>query len=330
MSFREQAHLGTSKANPIEDEFNITNVLRETNFIEKLNAIHMQRKQAIKHRVNYQNNVVKDHYLGDVPLSVVFKYLMDKKTKCSELGKGKTFFASLLDIRNDYNLRFEDQDYENIPEFFNSLDYSKDLLFSDPNAENLNQFLEDIKTWTKSYEFHYKFTHPCKKVFLGPDKLDIHDHYNVIFISPLCLVLETSSTCSGFMLMDTFINVNQIIFESEISYDERLKRFTFNTKVSINQAIDFIKSNLFKGKVESEGIKEFTTLVNDLILPSYKKILTNQSNLFYSSLLTENNPSPKAPASYMNIDSGIFAMLDIVFERLDNLETRLEIIEKSA
>jgi len=183
------------------------------------------------------------------------------------------------------------------------------------------------------YEFHYKYTHPCKKVFMGPDKLDIDDHYKVYLISPLSLVIETSAYCSGYMLVDTFVPINQVRFDAEIYYDEKLKRLAYNTKVTISHTIDFVKANIFKSKIDAEGTKEFKCLIDELLLPSYKKVLNNQTKLFYDSFQkkaestsTKMNDNSKFVV-YQNNDKNLSMLINHILARLDNLEKRVEILE---
>ena len=336
-------HINSNKLNPIcalshsiiESE-DIEGVLNEINFFEKLKEIHIQRLETVKVRTNYQNFIVKEENLGDIPLHLIFRHLYDYRQTCLELEKGKNFLSSLADLKNDTNLKFinDEVNKDNIPHFFNSTDYINEVFYSKMKADILIKFLEDVNNWINiSYDFHYKYTHPCKKVFMGPDKLELDDHYKVFFISPLCLIIEINTYCSGFMLVDTFITIGQYKFESEIFYDEKQKRIAYKTKVSINHAIDFIKPNIFKSRVESEGTKEYSASILEILMPLFKKVLSNQSKSFYDSFM--NNSKKNLESSqlkihdncslviYQNNDKNLYSLMNLILSKLEKLENKI-------
>jgi len=77
---------------------------------------------------------------------------------------------------------------------------------------------------------------------MGPDKVDVHEHYKFHFVSPTSLIVEIFSYCSGFMLMDTFYNVIQYRYDSEQVVDENSKELRCKTKVTVCYTIEFVKN----------------------------------------------------------------------------------------
>jgi hypothetical protein len=331
-------NLSRSRVNSVSEQENIDMINNEINLFEKLKESNIQRTEQIKTKTNLQNVVIKDEIIGDVPLFIVFKYLYDSRSNCVDMEKGKNFLTSLLETRNDSNIKFinDEVNKDNLPQYFISSEYINELLYSKIKSESLNKFIDDIKNWmVVPYEFHYKYTHPCKKVFMGPDKLEVDDLFRIYFISPLCLIVETYTYLSGFMLMDSFYTFAQTRFESDIYYDDKLKRLAFNTKISISHSIEFTKPNFFKSKIEGEAIKEYTQLVNELILPTMKKILVNQSKLFYESLsnpqkVESNQLKIQENCSfviYQNIDKNLYSIVNKLQSKIDQLEKRINELE---
>jgi len=130
-------------------------------------------------------------------------------------------------------------------------------------------------------EYEYNYTHPMKKKFMGPSKLDMNDKYKITFLSPLCLIVEISSFMSGFMLMDTFYTVAQYKYEADFFYDRNLKRIAWKTKVSASFAFEFVKECWFRNKIESNGLVENEEYIRDFVLVNAVKVLEERSSEYY-------------------------------------------------
>jgi len=192
----------------------------------------------------------------------------------------------LLELRSDYNIKFENtcENKDILPEYFTNPNYSKDL-FSSLNSDKIKKFLEENQEHPLYTDYHYYFTHPLKPVLFGPDKVDVHEHYKIHLVSPTCLIVEIYSYCSGFMLMDTFFTVIQYKYESELVSDPIGNGFHFKTKLNISYAIDFVKTNFFKGKVESEGLKDNEQAINEFVFPKIKSLLEIKSKIHYGEIV---------------------------------------------
>jgi hypothetical protein len=131
-------------------------------------------------------------------------------------------------------------------------------------------------------EFEYKYTHPIlKKKFMGPSKLDMHDKYKIIFVSPICLIVEITSFISGFMMMDTFYTVAQYKYEADLYYDSKVKKISYKTKVNASFVIEFVKECWFRNKIESNGIAENEEYIRDFVMIQKMKVLEERSKEYY-------------------------------------------------
>jgi hypothetical protein len=223
----------------------------------------------------------KDEEIGDVPIPIIYKYIYDPKTLIQDDSRNFNFIYSCLLERRDYDIRFENinENKDSLPKYFTDPLFSKEI-FKNFNEEKLKVLIEDFKEYPLSTDYHYYFIHPLKPVFMGPDKVNVHDHYKIHFISPTCLIVEIYSYCSGFMLMDTFYNVIQYKFDAELVSNDS-KQITFKTRTTISWDVQFVKSNFFKGKVESEGMKDNETGTKEFWFVKIKELVLKESKNYY-------------------------------------------------
>jgi len=199
-------------------------------------------------------------------------------------------------------LKFEKQGENNtVPINFTNPDLLKQHHVKDVNVEKLKKFLEESVELPIFTDYHYYFTHPLKPVFMGPDKVDVHEHYKIHFVSPTCMIVEIFSYCSGFMLMDTFYNVIRYRYDSELVPDENLKQIRFKTKVSVSYSIEFVKMNMFKGRVESEGLKDNELATKEYWMPKIRSILERQSRIYYGGTVDTTAPIVNQPVQQAQI-----------------------------
>ena len=286
----------------MKELYNPVSQINESNFFFKLSEIHKERMDMleikentrIKLHKNFVSNILKDENLGDIPLPLIFKYIYNPSIINTDFERGKNFICSIYENRNDYNINFEDTKKDSFPQYFNDQEYLTEF-YTEIKQEKLNQFIENIKVWPLLAEFEYKYVHPVKKVFMGPDKLNINEKYCIYFISPLCFIVDVYSFFSGFMLMDTFYSVLQYKYDSEIEYSEKEKRFIHSTKLTVNLGLEFLKPNFMKSRVENESKKENDVYVKETILPNILKVIPNLTKQFFEScsrinLKNELNP----------------------------------------
>jgi hypothetical protein len=284
-------------------------ILKDTNLTEKLNEVTQKRIETISQSKNPLHNnfkatFVKDEDIGDVPIPLIYKHVYDPETINQDLQKNQTFIRSMLENRNDYNLRFE-RDNSEVSKFYSDPEIAKQFFGKgNVSSEKLKKLVEESYENQLYTDYHYYFTHPLKKVFMGPEKVDVHEHYKIHMVSPTCLIVDIFSYCSGFMLMDTFYSVIQWRFDADLWADETTKQIRYKTRVSVSYSIEFVKINMFKGRVESEGLKDNEAMVKDYWIPKVKSLLDSQSKLYYGitptvesgTLVKEEPVQTKQPA----------------------------------
>lgn len=278
--------------------FNIANkTLKKIDFIKRLDSIHKEnlekyeKENAFKPLDFYKNLYFKDEPMGNVALPVIYNYIFNPDVICEELKCNKTFWESLFILRKDYDMTFENNKKVTIPTFFADLDYTlcKLSCFSE---ENLNEFLEESKTWsTEPMTYTYKLTHPIKKKMFGPERVNLTDNYNIFFISPKMFVVEEHSNSAGFTYCDYFVSMTQYRFYCDYKYDIKENSFKFNTKMSIGFQIHFLKSCMFKGMIETEGAKESEESIRFNIFEKINLVVEGQNPIFneYFKKMTEEN-----------------------------------------
>ena len=77
---------------------------------------------------------------------------------------------------------------------------------------------------------------------------------------------------SGFMYMDYFIPIIRFTFTSDLIIDSENK-ISFDTKYTVNFAIEFVKSTWLKGRITSEAISDNKDLVQESMVPLVNSVL---------------------------------------------------------
>jgi hypothetical protein len=276
----------------------ITKLLRKIDFLKRLEKVHQQRiqefdslpkEQAYRPEKEFKKFYMREESLGKIPLNLVFQYIFDQEQPCDELNRGKTFWESLYEIRNDTDITSETSAQE-IPKFFKDLEYFLNI-FANFEEEEMVSFLDEIPNWNKFYKYNYKLTHPIKKKMFGPDKVILKEDTVVYFVSPKLMIVEVISVGSGFPYCDTFINVTQWRFNTEYKYVSSEGTFKFETNVSCMFLINFLKSCMFKSVIESEGYKESEEALKGNNFEKIKCVLIPQEELFtqqFNKMAEEN------------------------------------------
>lgn len=230
---------------------------------ERLNSFNASLKRT--YAAEFATNVS----VGDISLPEVFNSLFNPNIDIPFLGN-KTFFIAYAEKKQDYNLDIQKPvNNDGIPRYYLT-GKTSDLFAQDQFVINdTNKLFENIE----GYSFKIKCTHPIlKRRFGGPSKLEIIDTIQVYFISPLCLVMEASSNMSGFMYMDYFIPIIRFTFTSDLIIDSENK-ISFDTKYTVNFAIEFVKSTWLKGRITSEAISDNKDLVQESMVPLVNSVL---------------------------------------------------------
>ena len=103
----------------------------------------------------------------------------------------------------------------------------------------------------------------------GPKLLENTDNYKIIFISPICLIIEQKGECTGFTGLDCFYSAIRNKFDMELNDDLTIKKTTLNCYFGIN----FTKSNWLQGKIKSNGYSQAEEDITKKYLPSITKEL---------------------------------------------------------
>ena len=275
--------------------------LSELQFFEKLNNFNKENMERI-----ISKNILQKNFNAvfvncqpicnkpDLPIHLIYKYIYDNETVINDKFSGlifkKNFNLSLKELRKDYDITFNylnttGENYtDKIPQYYHDFNYTLDLL-TRLNKTDLEYFLtslnDNFDINKRILEFNYKYTHPMKKRFMGPSKLDMSDNHKIYFISPLCFIVELTTHCSGFMLMDNFYTVTQHKYETSLNYDNNLKKITYNTKVTVSFAIEFVKDNWFRNKIESNGLVENEDYNKNFVLDYIGKVLTTKADEYF-------------------------------------------------
>jgi hypothetical protein len=245
--------------------------------INKINGFH---EKAIKGLYSsneickqFNGTYVKDKQLGDIPIHLIYQ-LYDNNRDCKVYGKHLSFIRSLMDIRKDYNII-----YNNLTPDIKAPDYFHKPRSYQQNLKSHEFILNLDNEFPKILKYEYTYTHPvAKKSFMGPSKLNMFDTYKIILVSPKCLIVEITSYISGFMLMDTFFNTTQYRYDADISFDSDSGRFIHNTKANFSFLVTFVKDSWLKSKIESGGIEENREYMTEFMLPNIVRALERIKN----------------------------------------------------
>lgn len=281
----------------------IAKMLKRIDFLNRLEKVHQQRMndflnanpdefKSFKPENTFKKTYFKDEFLSNCPLPLVYLNLFDRNTVCEELGKGKCFWESLYEMRNDYDLQFSflDNTSECIPNFFQDIEQTISL-FGNPEEESFETFLNDVSSWPKALRYHYNFMHPIKKKLIGPDRLRLKQEFNIYFVSPKCLIIEDIGYGYEFPYADCFVTTMQYRFDTNYKYSVNEGIFKFSTSFTCMFTMDFVKSCFFKGMIEDEGYKESLENVKFNTWEKFKTVLDSQTEVFkqHFEILSEEN-----------------------------------------
>ena len=91
-----------------------------------------------------------------------------------------------------------------------------------------------------------------QSLFLWGKLLVNIDSYKIIFISPICLIIDIKGESGGFSGLDCFYSAIRYKFDMELNDDLTLKKTLYNSYFGIN----FIKSSWLKSKITCSGFEQ--------------------------------------------------------------------------
>ena len=274
--------------------------LKEIKFLEKLKSISDSRY------LFFQNNYRKDNFFLDEnnfdnvliseknlkiqsPLSLIFQKIFSPEEQ-------PNFFKKIFSSENnsDYLSYYDQNELNKVPRFYKDLPYVNNL-FNCFDFNELNNFLEEIKTWNDTFHLDQEYTHELK--YFQPKKkyVSLKNNFIIYFISPYDLIIDSHLRASGIPFSDTVMAINQLLFHCDIKFDSKKGKFIFKTSVKILNSIKMVKNTAINNTIKEEGKNEADEeIINNIWTPMKKEILEqdliNQQNAekIYKNYL-ENN-----------------------------------------
>ena len=225
-----------------------------------------EKKYIQNHPMEYKANSSKK----PIPLNIIYHSLYDQDNLCQSSNGKLNFQRHGLSIKNDYDIVYDKKTFNNnnTPKYFKI-----------PLAQCVSSLLEnksikdeinDLDNYPKVLEFKYVYQHPIPNpVLFGPKLLKNTDLYKIIFISPICLIIEQKGSSEGFSGIDCFYSAIRFRFDMELNQDLTIKKTLLNTNFGIN----FTKSNWLQGKIKSSALSQAEEGFTTKFLPSISKEL---------------------------------------------------------
>ena len=234
-----------------------------------------QKNYIQNNEIQYSNNSLKN----PIPTNIIYHSLYDPETKC-QLSNGKlNFILHTFSINKDYDIKYDKNSLDNqsLPKFYKMSFKESVKLFIESN-NSIIEYIKDLKNYPKIFEFQYNYQHPIPNpTFMGPKLLNYIDSYKIIFISPLCLIIDIKKTSNGFRGIDCFYCAIRHKFDMEMSNDLVLQKTIYNVYFGVN----FIRTSWIKGKIESSAMEEALNGFSGVYLPLITKELNYTIKKYY-------------------------------------------------
>ena len=238
--------------------------------IEKINAYTKQAYDIFNKENPFEltEEYITNTSLGNISCSELFNAIFNPLCRLPQFSN-KSFNELMCEKRQDYDINVDD-----IAQSLSALPPS----YRTNSQGEINSFILKVSLDNVTYEnitkfkFNFSCVHPIlKKRTFGPSKLNINEQREFFLISPICFVAQLTSTMSGFMLMDTFKSILRYEFMSDCVYDEKTKKFVFDTKLTLKYSLVFIKENWMKAKIQAEAINDNKEMIMETIFPLMKE-----------------------------------------------------------
>ena len=262
----------------INRNIEIFNILVKMQFLEKLNNIRKERMNLFEKEFRkdiffmkkdfFDNTFIKEEIDKFSPLTLIFHFIFNPETKILQLSPQKSFFESIFQQRGDKNIKinYSPNDLKQVPKYFNDFNYVNNL-FNNFNEIELNNFINEIKNWKKTFSFELQFVHPLKNNIgktIGQNQIEINEVVKIYFISPNDLIVDYHTYAENFPLSDSFVSITQYNFHCDIKYDKNNGRFIFKTNAIVYNKLQIVNQNIIQNviKKEANNINGFELLVN--------------------------------------------------------------------
>ncbi|CAG9318659.1 unnamed protein product [Blepharisma stoltei] len=117
--------------------------------------------------------------------------------------------------------------------------------------------------WNYSSTRTVDYTHPVKeRVLMMPKTCKCMENQTIYFVSNTEFIFETEITTSGVPLSDCFVGH----FRWKVIGDQKVA-------MQSSSGMEFVKSTMFRGKIESAGTKETNEVTKDIWLPLARNVV---------------------------------------------------------
>jgi hypothetical protein len=245
----------------------------------------------------HKNILLNNEPVGNIPMHLVGN-LYNPSVVCEEYDFKKPYLEAMKLKRGDQQMEFvpktEDAAFKP-SKYFTDTAYSTNMFLKGSTSKELSDFCTETENYVPTtIEYSYKYFHTIEKPrFFGPKTLNIAEDWKIYYISPLCLVAEITINCTGFMLMDTFHTVYRYIWDSDLVFDDKKKKFGYDTKVTVEVEIVITKESYMSGTIASQGLEDHTSTLKDKIYPELKNVLSRQANKFYEGVFAAEHKVPE-------------------------------------
>ena len=300
INFEENPEL---KTRLINHNIFIDKKLKEMKFLERLKSISDERYLFFIKNYRKDNNFIDKNNFENIlisennlqtrsPLTLIFQKIFNPSQNLLEKNFFEKNFTSGVNM--NYLSDYDQYELKNVPKFFNDLSYVNNL-FNTFNFDELNNFLEKIKTWKNTFSYEQEYNHLLIKNFKQEKYITLRNNLTIYFISPYDLIIDIHSKSSGIAFSDTLMAINQFIFHCNIDFNSEKGKFEFNTSVKILNTIKMLKNTAIINTIKEEGKKENDELIiNNVWIPMKKEILEqdliNAKNMekIYNNYLQNN------------------------------------------
>ena len=212
----------------INRNLDISQKLNKIKFLQNLEQESQNRMQLFEKELEndiyyrkkdfYNNDFIKNYEIEkNVPLTLIFYYLLNPKIEINQFSLKKNFIESALKLHGYKNIKmiYDENILNTIPKFFKDLNYVNNI-FQTFDINKLNKFVNEIKNWKKAFELEI--------LYEDVNNNKINDKIKVYLISPQDITIDYSNSSQSFA---------EFNLHSDIYYDPNKGRFAFKTLVNV-------------------------------------------------------------------------------------------------
>ena len=247
-------------------------IMNKLKTITKQNIKSLTEQGVLYTDDKLQKNYIQNHSFENnakaIPINIIYHSLYDQDNLCQTSNGKLNFQRYNLSVRNDYDIKFDKKTFDgnSAPKYFKMPINKCVNLFAD--NKSIKDEIDDLDSYPKVFEFQYNYQHPVPNpVLFGPKLLQNTDNYKIIFISPICLIIEQKSDSTGFTGIDCFYTSIRSKFDMELNDDLTIKKTLFNCYFGLN----FTKSNWLQGKIKSSAFSQAEEGFTKKFLPAITK-----------------------------------------------------------